>query len=198
MYSIDNVYTYKDVFEKKYLTSISRSDTKSKDAKYFISILNLLVYFKLIIAEKIEVDKFLTHLEKLYEDIRYDDYRKDKSFYIIIICLIFIKYTNYKDERDKIINDLISNKKEWTEGINDERIHELMIAVLSNTENLFSSNVVETWENFINEYNAKIAEFKNTRNNLTYDCTDGTIFLGKQKFKITVNLRNIKKLLSRK
>lgn len=148
MFLSDYVYTYEDESGKKYLTSTAGLGTDKINSKYFISILNLTVYLKMIIksSETEDVYNFVQHIEKISNEPKYSEYHKDEIFYIINIYYEFLKYVSYKTDRDEIIKRI--KTKQWTKIINKRRIQSLMKAIIYNTQNLYSDDGIKAWSEF--------------------------------------------------
>lgn len=153
MFLSDHIYTYEDKEGKKYLTSTSGFSIGKINSKYFISILNLAVYFKMLIngSTTKEVDEFYQHIENICNETKYKEYCNDEIFHIIIIYFAYLKYSVCDlSDRNKLID--MFKEKSWSKVIKKRRVQYLMKAIILNTQNLVRDDGVKLWKDFTDSF----------------------------------------------
>ncbi len=149
MFLSDNIYTYEDKEGTRYLTSTSGFSIGKINSKYFISILNLAVYFKMLLngSTMKEVDEFYRHIENMCNENKYKEYCNDEIFHVINIYFAYLKYS-VCDLNDR--NELIGKFKEksWSKFIKKRRVQGLMKAIILNTQNLVRDDGIKLWVEF--------------------------------------------------
>ena len=134
--------------DKEFFVSIHDIGLYRKHAGFFKSVLNMVVFFKMLGSNPNTMQKMLNQIEKLYAyPSREDHLGKEQMYYFVMIYYSFLCYVQFEQpERKKIINRY--KGKEWIDRLQNRVIRDLAIAMIKCTENE-ADKMIKKYDGFV-------------------------------------------------
>ena len=146
MFLSDNVYVYNNEDNKQIIVSTSGIGVGQKNSKYFISILNLAVYYEmLLISNNENGDIFITCISKLFETDKNYNIEENELFYAILPLCGFISYMREADKESVIqrMKDIA-----YISVIKNREVKNLIKAIILNINCFFEEEDDEVLKEF--------------------------------------------------
>ena len=134
--------------DKEFFVSIHDIGLYRKHAGFFKSVLNMVVFFKMLGSNLNTMQKMLNQIEKLYAyPSRANHLGKEQMYYFVMIYYSFLCYVQFEQpERKKIINRY--KGREWIDRLQNRVIRDLAIAMIKCTENE-ADKMIKKYDGFV-------------------------------------------------